>query len=76
MAYVEQFISSKEAAAKCGRSLTGFWAWLRRFEKAHPETEIRRLRGRVHAGDLQEALNLATAEFRKRRLSPGVALRE
>lgn len=50
------FVSVRDAAQFCGRSLQGVQSWLKRLARDPDAPPVRRLHGRVHLGDLKRVL--------------------
>ena len=50
------FVSVRNAAEFCGRSLQGVQSWLKRLARDPDAVPVRRLHGRVHLGDLKRLL--------------------
>ncbi len=63
-----QWITTQDAAKRGAfPSLIAFISWVRRFEAAHPDVQLRRTRGRIHSQDLINALQVASDTARTKR---------
>lgn len=60
---MDSYRSYKSAAAQLGWSSPGLRSWVRRYNKRHPESPIRRMFGRVHLLDLENAIRAETEKY-------------